>query len=109
MRRIAILAEGAFEWHYGKTGICVIHYGKDLVVAINDITKAGQDVSQSLGASFGQGIPIVRGARVSVCMSSIVRKLLKRGNFSSLDELCDQNLAYMAYYNRTVAKPIKWT
>jgi uncharacterized NAD-dependent epimerase/dehydratase family protein len=60
MRRIAILAEGAFEWHYGKTGIGVIHYGKDPVVAVIDSTKAGQDVSQALGASFGQGIPIVR-------------------------------------------------
>jgi uncharacterized NAD-dependent epimerase/dehydratase family protein len=60
MRRIVVLAEGAFEWHYGKTGIGVIHYGKDPVVAVIDSTKAGQDVSQALGASFGQGIPIVR-------------------------------------------------
>ncbi len=60
MRRIAILAEGAFEWHYGKTGIGVIHYGKEPVVAVIDSTKAGQDVSQALGTSFGQGIPIVR-------------------------------------------------
>jgi len=60
MRRIAILAEGAFEWHYGKTGIGVIHYGKDPVVAVIDSTKAGEDVAQALGASFGQGIPIVR-------------------------------------------------
>jgi uncharacterized NAD-dependent epimerase/dehydratase family protein len=60
MRRIAILAEGAFEWHYGKTGIGVIHYGKDPVVAVIDSTKAGQDVAQALGASFGQGIPMVR-------------------------------------------------
>ncbi len=60
MRRIAILAEGAFEWHYGKTGIGVIHYGKDPVVAVIDSTKAGQDVAGVLGASFGQGIPMVR-------------------------------------------------
>ncbi|HEY6411144.1 MAG TPA: DUF1611 domain-containing protein [Ktedonobacteraceae bacterium] len=60
MRRIAILAEGSFEWHYGKTGIGVIHYGNEPVVAVIDSTKAGQDVSQALGASFGQGIPIVR-------------------------------------------------
>lgn len=60
MRRIAILAEGAFEWHYGKTGIGVIRYGKEPVVAVIDSTKAGQDVSQALNASFGQGIPVVR-------------------------------------------------
>jgi len=60
MRRVAILAEGAFEWHYGKTGIGVIRYGKDTVVAVIDSTRAGMDVSQALNASFGQDIPIVR-------------------------------------------------
>ena len=60
MRRIAILAEGLFEWHYGKTAVGVIRYGKDTVVAVIDSTKAGQDVSQALGASIGKGIPVVR-------------------------------------------------
>ncbi len=61
MRRIAILAEGAFEWHYGKTATGVIRYGKDTVVAVIDSTKAGQNVSQALGgASFGHDIPVVR-------------------------------------------------
>ncbi len=61
MRRIAILAEGAFEWHYGKTATGVIRYGQDPVVAVIDSTKAGMDVSQALGgASFGHGIPVVR-------------------------------------------------
>jgi uncharacterized NAD-dependent epimerase/dehydratase family protein len=59
MRHIAILAEGAFEWHYGKTATGVIRYGKDRVVAVIDSTKAGQDVSQALGASIGRGIPVV--------------------------------------------------
>ncbi|HEX6481070.1 MAG TPA: DUF1611 domain-containing protein [Ktedonobacteraceae bacterium] len=60
MRRIAILAEGAFEWHYGKTATGVIRYGKEPVVAVIDSTKAGQDVAQALNASFGIGIPVVR-------------------------------------------------
>ena len=60
MRRIAILAEGAFEWHYGKTATGVIRYGIDTVVAVIDSTKAGSDVSQALGASIGRGIPVVR-------------------------------------------------
>jgi uncharacterized NAD-dependent epimerase/dehydratase family protein len=60
MRRIAILAEGLFEWHYGKTAVGVIRYGKDTVVAVIDSTKAGKDVSQALGASIGKGIPVVR-------------------------------------------------
>src|SRR5579885_3696422 len=60
MRRIAILAEGHFEWHYGKTATGVIRYGNDEVVAVIDSTKAGQTVAQALGASFGEDIPVVR-------------------------------------------------
>lgn len=60
MRRIAIVAEGAFEWHYGKTATGVIRYGQDKVVAVIDSTKAGMNVAQALGASFGQDIPVVR-------------------------------------------------
>ena len=44
-----------------------------------------------------------------IWLSILVRKLLKRGNFTSLDDLRDQILAFIAYYNRTMAKPIKWT
>src|SRR5215467_10733474 len=60
MRRIVILAEGAFGWHSGKTATGVIRYGQDQVVAVIDSTKAGQDVSQALEADLGRGIPIVR-------------------------------------------------
>src|SRR5258707_1537298 len=60
MRRLAILAEGAFEWHYGKTATGVIRYGKDTVVAVIDSTRAGQDVAQALGHAIGKGIPVVR-------------------------------------------------
>ncbi len=42
-------------------------------------------------------------------VSILVRKLLKRGNFCSLDDLRDQILAFITYYNLTMAKPIKWT
>jgi transposase len=47
--------------------------------------------------------------QVEIFLSILVRKLLKRGNFRSLDDLRDQILAFFAYYNRTMAKPIKWT
>ena len=46
---------------------------------------------------------------VEIWLSILVRKLLKRGNFPSLDDLRDQILAFIDYYNRTMAKPIKWT
>ncbi len=47
--------------------------------------------------------------QVEIWLSILVRKLLTRGNFRSLDDLRDQILAFIAYYNRTMAKPIKWT
>ena len=47
--------------------------------------------------------------QVEIWLSILVRKLLKRGNFLSLDDLRRQILAFIAYYNRTMAKPIKWT
>jgi len=47
--------------------------------------------------------------QVEIWLSILVRKLLKRGNFLSLDDLRDQILAFIAYYNCTMAKPIKWT
>src|SRR5215831_3192874 len=61
MRNIVILAEEAFSWRTAKTATGVIRYGKDIVVAVIDSTKAGMDVPQALGgASFGYGIPVVR-------------------------------------------------
>lgn len=47
--------------------------------------------------------------QVEIWLSMLVRKLLKRGNFLSLDDLRDHILAFIAYCNRTMAKPIKWT
>lgn len=47
--------------------------------------------------------------QVEIWLSILVRKLLKRGNFPSLDDLRDQILTFIDYYNRTMAKPIKWT
>ena len=47
--------------------------------------------------------------QAEIWLSILVRKLLKRGAFRSRDDLRDQILAFIAYYNRTMAKPIKWT
>jgi uncharacterized NAD-dependent epimerase/dehydratase family protein len=60
MRRIAILAEGSFNWHTGKTATGVIRYGKEPVVVVIDSTHAGQDVAQTLNADMGHGVPVVK-------------------------------------------------
>lgn len=56
-KRVAILAEGRFEPHYGKTAMGVIRYGQDDVVAVIDSTHAPADVGDLLG--FGHGTPVV--------------------------------------------------
>ena len=43
------------------------------------------------------------------CTSILTRKLLRRGSFTSIQDVQDQVLAFIAYYNRTMAKPFKWT
>jgi len=47
--------------------------------------------------------------QVEIWLSILARKLLKRGHFTSRDNVRDQILAFIAYDNRTMAKPIKWT
>jgi transposase len=47
--------------------------------------------------------------QVEIWLSILVRKLLRRGNFTSTDDLRTQVLAFIAYFNRTMAKPFKWT
>ena len=47
--------------------------------------------------------------QIEIWFSILTRKLLKRGNFTSLDHLKAKVLAFIEYYNRTMAKPFKWT
>jgi len=47
--------------------------------------------------------------QVAIWLSILARKLLKRGSFTSLADLQAQVLAFIAYYNQTMAKPFTWT
>ena len=47
--------------------------------------------------------------QVEIWLSILVRKVIKRGNFTSVKELKRKILAFIEYYNRTMAKPFKWT
>ncbi len=47
--------------------------------------------------------------QIEIWFSILVRKVLKRGNFTSVDNLKCKVLAFIEYYNRTMAKPFKWT
>jgi transposase len=47
--------------------------------------------------------------QIEIWFSILVRKLLKRGNFTSIDDLKAKVLAFIEYYQRTMAKPFQWT
>ena len=47
--------------------------------------------------------------QLELWFSLVVRRLLKRGNFTSVADLRERILAFMAYFNKTRAKPFNWT
>ena len=47
--------------------------------------------------------------QIEIWLSILVRKLLKRGSFTSVEDLQAKVFAFIDYYNRTMAKPFKWT
>ncbi len=47
--------------------------------------------------------------QIEIWFSILVRKLLKRGNFTSTTDLKNRILDFIDYFNRTMAKPFKWT
>lgn len=47
--------------------------------------------------------------QIELWFSILVRKLLKRASFSSLEDLQQRILKFIDYFNRTMAKPFKWT
>ena len=47
--------------------------------------------------------------RVEIWFSVLVRRVLRRGSFRSKSELRNRMLEFVEYFNRTMAKPYKWT
>ena len=46
--------------------------------------------------------------QIECWFSILVRRLIRRANFTSTDNLRQQILDFIAYFNRTLAKPFKW-
>ena len=47
--------------------------------------------------------------QIEIWFSILVRKLLLRGSFKGKDDLKTRILGFIDYFNRTMAKPFKWT
>lgn len=81
--------------------------------------KSGALKSQASRASFlsdaGHRIRLVYTPehsswlnQVEIWFSTLVRKLLRRSSFASLDELREKILRFIDYFNRTMSRPIDW-
>ena len=47
--------------------------------------------------------------QVEIWFSILVRRLLKRGSFTSTAHLRERILGFIEYFNTVLAKPFKWT
>jgi hypothetical protein len=47
--------------------------------------------------------------QIEIWFSILMRRVLRRGSFRSTQDLHDRLLAFIDYFNRTLAKPFKWT
>ena len=47
--------------------------------------------------------------QIEIWFSILVRKVIRRGNFQSTEDLKARIEAFIEYFNRTMAKPFRWT
>jgi transposase len=47
--------------------------------------------------------------QIEIWFSILVRKVIRRGHFLSVDDLCQKINNFIDYFNKTMAKPFRWT
>ena len=47
--------------------------------------------------------------QIETIFGMIMRKVIRRGSFTSVKDLRDKLLNFIAYFNRVFAKPFQWT
>jgi hypothetical protein len=52
---------------------------------------------------------VIYDCTIEIWFSILSRRLLKRGNFKSVEDLQKQLLDFIEYFNAVLAKPFKWT
>jgi transposase len=47
--------------------------------------------------------------QIEIVFGVIMRKVVRRGNFTSLEDLRNKLLGFIGYFNEVFAKPFRWT
>jgi hypothetical protein len=47
--------------------------------------------------------------QIELWFSILARKVIRRGNFTSVDDLQEKISQFIAFFNKTMAKPFRWT
>ena len=47
--------------------------------------------------------------QIEIVFGVIMRKVVRRGNFTSVEDLRNKLLSFIQYFNEVFAKPFRWT